>query len=207
MITMDEYTETDTSGRTRKWILQGGTAGGLILVGSILLASFSPIGAMGSMGEGHEMGDGHDMGGMGSMGEGHDMRGMRGGFDMGDMRGERKGSAPSRSGNSGGRDFGGQVAETLGMDRAELREAVRGSGSLAELAGDRSDELVADLVGLVREKVAQAVAEGRLTPERADKILADAEERVMARVNGERPERQGQRGRQGLRGGQRGLGS
>ena len=198
---MDEYTETDTSGRTRKWILQGGTAGGLILVGSILLASFSPIGAMGSMG------DGHDMGGMGSMGEGHDMRGMRGGFDMGDMRGERKGSAPSRSGNSGGRDFGGQVAETLGMDRAELREAVRGSGSLAELAGDRSDELVADLVGLIREKVAQAVAEGRLTPERADKILADVEERVMARVNGERPERQGQRGRQGLRGGQRGLGS
>ena len=198
---MDEYTETDTSGRTRKWILQGGTAGGLILVGSILLASFSPIGAMGSMG------DGHDMGGMGSMGEGHDMRGMRGGFDMGDMRGERKGSAPSRSGNSGGRDFGGQVAETLGMDRAELREAVRGSGSLAELAGDRSDELVADLVGLIREKVAQAVAEGRLTPERADEILADAEERVMARVNGERPERQGQRGRQGLRGGQRGLGS
>lgn len=198
---MDEYTETDTSGRTRKWILQGGTAGGLILVGSILLASFSPIGAMGSMG------DGHDMGGMGSMGEGHDMRGMRGGFDMGDMRGERKGSAPSRSRNSGGRDFGGQVAETLGMDRAELREAVRGSGSLAELAGDRSDELVADLVGLIREKVAQAVAEGRLTPERADEILADAEERVMARVNGERPERQGQRGRQGLRGGKRGLGS
>lgn len=204
---MDEYTETDTSGRTRKWILQGGTAGGLILVGSILLASFSPVGAMGSRGEGHDMSDGHDMGGMGSMGEGHDMRGMRGGFDMGDMRGERKGSAPSRSGNSGGRDFGGQVAETLGMDRAELREAVRGSGSLAELAGDRSDELVADLVGLVREKVEQAVAEGRLTPERADKILADAEERVMARVNGERPERQGQRGRQGLRGGQRGLGS
>ena len=201
---MDEYTETDASGRTRKWILQGGTAGGLILVGSILLASFSPIGAMGSMGEGHEMGDGHDMGGMGPMGEGHDMRGMRGGLDM---RGEREGSAPSRSGDSGGRDFGGQVAETLGMDRAELREAVRGSGSLAELAGDRSDELVADLVGLVREKVAQAVAEGRLTPERADKILADVEERVMARVNGERPERQGQRGRQGLRGGQRGLGS
>jgi len=206
---MDEYTETDTSGRTRKWILQGGTAGGLILVGSVLLASFSPIGAMGSMGEDHEMGDGHDMGGMGSMGEGHDMRGMRGGFDMGGMRGEREGSAPSRSGDSGGRDFGGQVAETLGMDRAELREAVRGSGSgsLAELAGDRSDELVADLVGLAREKVAQAVAEGRLTPERADKILADVEERVMARVNGERPERQGQRGRQDLRGGQRGLGS
>ncbi len=204
---MDEYTETDTSGRTRKWILQGGTAGGLILVGSILLASFSPIGAMGSMGEGHEMGDGHDMGGMGSMREGHDMRGMREGHDMRGMRGEREGSAPSRSGDSGGRDFGGQVAETLGMDRAELREAVRGSGSLAELAGDRSDELVADLVGLVREKVAQAVAEGRLTPERADKILADVEERVMARVNGERPERQGQRGRQGLRGGKRGLGS
>ena len=42
---MDEHTETDTSGRTRKWILQGGAAGGLILVGSVLLAFFSPIGA------------------------------------------------------------------------------------------------------------------------------------------------------------------
>ncbi|HBA94523.1 MAG TPA: hypothetical protein DCZ35_01630, partial [Acidimicrobiaceae bacterium] len=45
MIPMDEYTEVDTSGRTRKWILQGGAAGGLILVGSVLLAFFSPIGA------------------------------------------------------------------------------------------------------------------------------------------------------------------
>ena len=42
---MDEYTETNTSGRTKKWILQGGAAGGLILVGSVLLASFSSIGA------------------------------------------------------------------------------------------------------------------------------------------------------------------
>ncbi|HIL48278.1 MAG TPA: hypothetical protein EYG32_04600, partial [Acidimicrobiia bacterium] len=88
---MDEYTEVDTSGRTRKWILQGGAAGGLILVGSVLLASFSPIGATpaessaesqarehahqrpGEMRPRLDMGKGHDMGAMGSMGKGHDM--------------------------------------------------------------------------------------------------------------------------------------
>ncbi|MEO2170157.1 MAG: hypothetical protein ABGY25_00465, partial [Acidimicrobiales bacterium] len=104
VITMDEYTKADTSGRTRKWILQGGAAGGLILVGSVLLAIFSPIGATpaepaaesqacehahqrpGEMRPRLDMGKGHDMGAMGSMGKGHDMGAMGSmgkGHDMG----------------------------------------------------------------------------------------------------------------------------
>ena len=193
---MDEHTKAETSGRTWKWVLQGGAAGGLILVGSVLLASFSPIGAAAvepSAEAGvheHEhahrrpdamrprlaMGEGCDMGAMGegrdrgAMGEGHD----RG--SMGARRAARMGAA-----------IGGRVAEFLEMDRQELGEAVRGGASIAELAGDRVDGLVADLVARATERIEQAVADGRLDPERADGILARVEERITARLHEERP--------------------
>jgi len=203
---MDEYTETDTSGRTRKWILQGGAAGGLILVGSVLLAFFSPIGAtpaepaaesqacehahqrpgemrprlamgeghdmgaMGSMGKGHETGEGHAMGAMGSMGKGHAM-----------------GTMGARPAARMGAVLGGRVAEFLEMDRQELGGAVWGGASIADLAGDRVDELVADLVARATERIEQAVTDGRLDRDRADEILARVEERITARLNGGQP--------------------
>ena len=185
---MDEYTEVDTSGRTRKWILQGGAAGGLILVGSVLLAIFSPIGATpaepaaesqacehahqrpGEMRPRLDMGKGHDMGAMGSMGKGHDMG------TMGARPAARMGAA-----------LGGGVAEFLEMDRQELGEAVRGGASIADLAGDRVDELVADLVARATERIEQAVTDGRLDRDRADEILARVEERITARLNGGQP--------------------
>ena len=185
---MDEYTEVDTSGRTRKWILQGGAAGGLILVGSVLLAFFSPIGATpaepaaksqacehahqrpGEMRPRLDMGKGHDMGAMGSMGKGHDMG------TMGARPAARMGAA-----------LGGGVAEFLEMDRQELGEAVRGGASIADLAGDRVDELVADLVARATERIEQAVTDGRLDRDRADEILARVEERITARLNGGQP--------------------
>ena len=185
---MDEYTEVDTSGRTRKWILQGGAAGGLILVGSVLLAFFSPIGATpaepaaesqacehahqrpGEMRPRLDMGKGHDMGAMGSMGKGHDMG------TMGARPAARMGAA-----------LGVRVAEFLEMDRQELGEAVRGGASIADLAGDRVDELVADLVARATERIEQAVTDGRLDRDRADEILARVEERITARLNGGQP--------------------
>jgi len=185
---MDEHTETDTSGRTRKWILQGGAAGGLILVGSVLLAFFSPIGATpaepaaesqacehahqrpGEMRPRLAMGEGHAMGEMGSMGKGHDMG------TMGARPAARMGTA-----------FGGRVAEFLEMDRQELGGAVRGGASIADLAGDRVDELVADLVARATERIEQAVTDGRLDRDRADEILARVEERITARLNGGQP--------------------
>ena len=191
---MDEHTKAETSGRTWKWVLQGGAAGGLILVGSVLLASFSPIGAAavepsaeaGVHEHAHRrpdamrprlaMGEGCDMGAMGegrdrgSMGEGHDMG------SMGARRAARMGAA-----------IGGRVAEFLEMDRQELGEAVRGGASIAELAGDRVDGLVADLVARATERIEQAVADGRLDPERADGILARVEERITVRLHEERP--------------------
>jgi hypothetical protein len=197
---MDEYTEVDTSGRTRKWILQGGAAGGLILVGSVLLAFFSPIGATpaepaaesqacehahqrpGEMRPRLDMGKGHDMGAMGSMGKGHDMGAMGSmgkGHDMG-----AKGARPAAR---MGAALGGRVAEFLEMDRQELGEALRGGASIADLAGDRADELVADLVARGTERIEQAVADGRLDRERADGILSRVEERITARLEGGHP--------------------
>ena len=173
---MDEYTEVDTSGRTRKWILQGGAAGGLILVGSVLLAFFSPIGATpaepaaesqacehahqrpGEMQPRLDMGKGHDMG--------------------------AKGARPAAR---MGAALGGRVAEFLEMDRQELGGAVRGGASIADLAGDRVDELVADLVARATERIEQAVTDGRLDRDRADEILARVEERITARLNGGQP--------------------
>ena len=185
---MDEYTEVDTSGRTRKWILQGGAAGGLILVGSVLLAFFSPIGATpaepaaksqacehahqrpGEMRPRLDMGKGHDMGAKGSMGKGHDM-----------------GAKGARPAARMGAALGGGVAEFLEMDRQELGEAIRGGASIADLAGDRVDELVADLVARATERIEQAVTDGRLDRDRADEILARVEERITARLNGGQP--------------------
>ena len=194
VITMDEYTKADTSGRARKRILQGGAAGGLILVGSVLLAIFSPIGATpaepaaesqacehahqrpGEMRPRLDRGKGHGMGAMGSMGRGHEMGE---GHAMGEMGGRpaaRMGAAVS-----------GQVGEFLGMDRRELGEALRGGASIADLAGDRADELVADLVARGTERIEQAVADGRLDRERADGILSRVEERITARLEGGHP--------------------
>jgi|ETNmetMinimDraft_28_1059901.scaffolds.fasta_scaffold00200_21 hypothetical protein len=214
---MDEHTKAETSGRTWKWVLQGGAAGGLILVGSVLLASFSPIGAAAvepsaeagvhehehahrrpdamrprlAMGEGCDrgaMGEGRDMGSMGAMGEGRDRGAMGEGRDRGAMgEGHDRGSMGARRAARMGAAIGGRVAEFLEMDRQELGEAVRGGASIAELAGDRVDGLVADLVARATERIEQAVADGRLDPERADGILARVEERITARLHEERP--------------------
>ena len=203
---MDEYTKADTSGRARKRILQGGAAGGLILVGSVLLAIFSPIGATpaepaaesqacehahqrpGEMRPRLDRGKGHDMGAKGSMGKGHDMGAMGSmgrGHEMGE--GHAMGEMGGRPAARMGAVVGGQVGEFLGMDRRELGEALRGGASIADLAGDRADELVADLVARGTERIEQAVADGRLDRERADGILSRVEERITARLEGGHP--------------------
>ncbi len=191
---MDEYTKADTSGRARKRILQGGAAGGLILVGPVLLGFFSPIGATpaessaevqvrdhahrrsGEMRPRLAMGERHDMGAMCAMGERHEM-------GEGHAMGEMGGRPAARMGAV----VGGQVGEFLGMDRRELGEALRGGASIADLAGDRADELVADLVARGTERIEQAVADGRLDRERADGILSRVEERITARLEGGHP--------------------
>jgi polyhydroxyalkanoate synthesis regulator phasin len=92
------------------------------------------------------------------------------------------------------------AAEALGMTEDELRTALEVDGAtLATVAEDRGvdvqtvvDALAAD----VRERVAEAVEEGRLTQEQADQRLADLEQQVTDWVNadGDRPWGGGHRG-------------
>jgi polyhydroxyalkanoate synthesis regulator phasin len=96
------------------------------------------------------------------------------------------------------------VAEALDLSADELHRALRDGSTLAELAEERgveSDALVGTIVDARRRHLDEAVAAGRLTQERADELLAGAEERAQAVVDGEVPAL-----RHGPRGGGRGNG-
>lgn len=78
------------------------------------------------------------------------------------------------------------AAETLGMDGGALRAALRDGSSLADLAeqqGVAVDDVVAALVDEAEEHLAQAVADGRITQERADEIAATLSERLTERLD------------------------
>lgn len=69
----------------------------------------------------------------------------------------------------------GRLAEFLGMTPEELRDALREDGAtlakVAEANGATRDELKAFLLGGVRERLDEAVAEGDITQEQADRCL------------------------------------
>lgn len=82
-------------------------------------------------------------------------------------------------------DVDALLQDTLGMTRQELRDQLRAGKTLAEIAGDKADELAAGAVALVEKGAAQAVADGRLTQAEADEIVARAKERADAWLAGE----------------------
>lgn len=80
------------------------------------------------------------------------------------------------------------VAELLGMTGEELRSALQGDQTLASIAAERDVDLTAVVDALVvthRERLAAKVTAGNLSQEKADELLAGAEERATALVNGE----------------------
>jgi uncharacterized protein (DUF433 family) len=97
------------------------------------------------------------------------------------------------------------VAEVLGMTTDEVREAVAGGQTIAELAEAQGVPLqdVADaLVAAKTERLQQAVEDGRLTQEEADERIARMEEDILERLeSGERGP--GKHGGQGGRGGKK----
>ncbi|MGI9646634.1 MAG: hypothetical protein ACR2O6_15110 [Ilumatobacteraceae bacterium] len=103
-----------------------------------------------------------------------------------------RGDRPGRGGRGHGK-FGGEVVtELLGIDAEALRAELQGGATLVEVAGANGvseAELVAALVAHQTERIDQAVVDGKLTAEEAAEKTADVEERITARVNGERPER------------------
>ncbi|MFP5577391.1 MAG: hypothetical protein ACLGIZ_04020 [Acidimicrobiia bacterium] len=86
----------------------------------------------------------------------------------------------------------GVVAEALGMTEDQLRTALEGGKTIAEVAADEGVDVQAVIDALAadaRARLDQAVADGDLTREQADERLARIEERVTAMVDGERPAR------------------
>ncbi|GJM39263.1 MAG: hypothetical protein DHS20C19_26300 [Acidimicrobiales bacterium] len=103
-------------------------------------------------------------------------------------------------GHGGPRGFGADLGEILGLDSAEIREALVDGTSLADLAASQgvdSQDLVDAIVAATEERVNGAVEDERIDQEKADEILAGAEEKAEGIVNGEFDGRRGPRGRFG----------
>jgi hypothetical protein len=86
--------------------------------------------------------------------------------------------------------FGGldAAAEYLGLSQDELRTSLMEGQTLAEIAraeGKSVDGLVDAMVADARERLDQAVEDGRLTEAQRDEIASTLEERITAKVNGE----------------------
>jgi cytochrome c553 len=85
------------------------------------------------------------------------------------------------------------AAKTLGISEGELRSQLQAGKSLAEIAGDKTDALIAALVADAQTHLDQAVADGKLTQAQADERKATLTERMTALVN-RTPPADGERG-------------
>ncbi len=106
-------------------------------------------------------------------------------------------------GHRGGFGGGADLAEVLGLEQAELREAIAGGQSLADVAAEQGvdpQDLIDAIVDAAEERVATGLENGRIDQEKADEILANAEEKAEDLVNGEL-DFEGRRGPGGPRGG------
>lgn len=120
-------------------------------------------------------------------------RGNRGEPEFG---GERKFGGEGKFG--GERKFGGQgkfggsevVTDLLGIDAETLRAELQAGSTLAEVAtaqGVTVDVLVDAIVDQMQERVDAAVEAGKITADEAAEKLAEAVERITAKVNGGAP--------------------
>lgn len=78
------------------------------------------------------------------------------------------------------------VAQTLTMSTEELRTALQGGATVADLAAEKGvalDTLVNVIVAERKVQLDQAVAEGRMTQEQADTILAKLRENLPTRLS------------------------
>jgi hypothetical protein len=82
------------------------------------------------------------------------------------------------------------AAEAIGVEVDDLRRALRGGQTIAEVAAEHDVEVSAvvdAMVAAMKADLDEAVENGRLTQEQADEVLAGAEERLTALANGEGP--------------------
>jgi uncharacterized protein YidB (DUF937 family) len=126
-------------------------------------------------------------------------------------RGERRSERQERRGER--REATSEaLQEVLGLSGEEIREALSGGATVADLAeqqGVSVDEVSAALVAEATERLDAAVEEGKVDADRAAEMLESLEERVDDLIENGRPER-GERGdraeRRGRAGGRHGHG-
>jgi hydroxyethylthiazole kinase-like sugar kinase family protein len=129
----------------------------------------------------------------------------------GDGRGQGQGQGQGRGGGRGGergdglRDIVQVVVDATGLDGADILQQLRDGAILADIItanGGDVNAVIAEALAVVTEKTNEAVANGNLTQERADEILANAETRITEAINNPMPNLglggEGQRG-DGLR--------
>jgi hypothetical protein len=86
------------------------------------------------------------------------------------------------------------AATALGLSEADLRAQLRAGKSLATVAKEKGvavEKVVDALVAEAQQRLAGAVAAGRLTQAQADERLKDVRARITDRVNATRPARPG----------------
>lgn len=89
------------------------------------------------------------------------------------------------------------VSEILGLTEDEVRTALEGGQTIADVAAAEGVDVqvvIDAVVAAQQARVDEAVAAGDLTQERADELLADGVERATALVNGELGDLRGGRG-------------
>jgi len=108
-------------------------------------------------------------------------------------RGERGERGPGvRFGGMGMTRTRDAAAKALGLTTDQLRTALQGGKSLADVAKDRKvsvDSLVKAMVNAAEGELATAVKDGTVMQAKADKIKSSLTERITNRVNRVRPER------------------
>lgn len=88
------------------------------------------------------------------------------------------------------------LADYLGITREDLKEQLHDGMTLSEIAeanGVSTEDLQAEMVDRITERVETALADGRISEDRAERILDAAEERVERLVDTTREERQEER--------------
>ena len=99
-----------------------------------------------------------------------------------------RGESRERLGERIPRGGAGAIAEILGLEGNEMREALRNGSSIAELAeaqGVDTADIVDAIVAQNEERLAAAVENGRIDDAQAAEMLTQAAERAEDLVNGD----------------------
>ena len=132
---------------------------------------------------------------------------------LAEARGDRvRGGGPGHGGFGGGHGVAGvggpevldAAAKALGMSTDDVRSALRDGSTLADLAkkqGKDEAAVVTAIVDAIKARVAQAVKDGKLTQDQADRITGSLQDRVKEGVENGRPMRGRGHGPDGMRGG------